>query len=84
MAARPSLAQRMRAHRAAFTLALELGVTVAEAEAELARRAARDRWETACRRLAALDARPRRTSPARRMTIPSNETPAGLRRWWLD
>ncbi len=40
-----SLAEHYRAHRQAFTLALEKGCTPREAEAELARRAAHDRWK---------------------------------------
>lgn len=40
----PSLADRYRAHREAFTLALELGITPREAEIEIRRRQARLRW----------------------------------------
>lgn len=47
------MAERMRRHRAAFTLALELRCTPAEAEAELARREARARWEATNARLQA-------------------------------
>lgn len=42
-----SLAERYRAHRAAFELALQLGCTLKEAEAELARRAEADRRRAA-------------------------------------
>lgn len=42
--AAPSLAERYRAHRAAFTLALELGITPREAEAMIRQREARLRW----------------------------------------
>ena len=48
-----SLAQRYRAHREAFTLALELGCTPREAEAEIARRKTRLRWLAAQQRLQA-------------------------------
>lgn len=58
---RLSLAERLRAHREAFELALELGCTPREAEEELARRAARKRWEESRDRLAAKrNARPER------------------------
>jgi hypothetical protein len=40
-----------RAHREAFTLALELGCTPAEAELELATRRSRERWRAAQQRL---------------------------------
>lgn len=47
-----SLAERLRAHRAAFTLAQVLGCTPREAEAELRRREARLRDQAAAARLA--------------------------------
>ena len=53
-----SEADRLRAHREAFLLALELGCTPREAEAELRRRAARDRDAQASARLAAKMAAP--------------------------
>ena len=40
----PSLAEQYRRHRQAFLLALELGCTPREAEAEMRRREARERW----------------------------------------
>lgn len=46
-----SIAERYRAHRAAFLLAQELGCTPREAEAELARREAAARDAEAVRRL---------------------------------
>lgn len=49
-----SLAERYRAHRAAFELAQQLGCTPKEAEAELARRAARKDWLERNARLEAL------------------------------
>ena len=48
-----SLAEKYRAHRKAFTLALELDCTPAEAAAELARREARECWEKTEARLLA-------------------------------
>ncbi len=48
---RVSLAERLRRHRMAFELALELGCTPKEAEEELDRREARRRWEEARDRL---------------------------------
>ena len=48
-----SLADYYRHHRAVMTLALELGVTPREAECELGRRAARDRWVSVETRLQA-------------------------------
>lgn len=39
-----SLAEHYRAHREAFTLALELGITPREAEIEVRKRQARLRW----------------------------------------
>lgn len=50
---KPSLAENLRRHRAAFTLALELRCTPAEAAQELARREARARWEASNARLQA-------------------------------
>lgn len=50
---RPSLAERLRQHRAEFELALELRCTPAEAALELARREARARWEAGNARLQA-------------------------------
>lgn len=47
---KPGTAAYYRAKRLAFTLALELGVTPAEAEQELARREARLRWLAADQR----------------------------------
>lgn len=59
---RPTPAERMRRHREAFQLAQQLGCTPLEAEAELATRAARERWLKAKARLdAKLAARPRAT-----------------------
>lgn len=42
-----SLAERYRAHRAAFQLALQLGCTPKEAEAELAKRADQEKRQSA-------------------------------------
>ncbi|NLR72840.1 hypothetical protein HGI47_18350 [Novosphingobium sp. ERN07] len=60
-----SLAERYRAHRAAFELARELGCTPKEAEAELARRAgaeqrraAHEEWRKGHARLEALKSAP--------------------------
>jgi hypothetical protein len=50
---KPSLAERLRRHNAAFKLALELRCTPAEAEQELQRREARARWEASNARLQA-------------------------------
>lgn len=51
MPARPSLAEHYRHHRQAFLLALELGCTPKEAEAEMKRREARERARAAEARL---------------------------------
>ena len=48
-----SLADYYRAHGEAFRLAQELGCTPKEAECELARRAAQERWAETRRRLQA-------------------------------
>ncbi|MDZ4308407.1 hypothetical protein [Allopontixanthobacter sp.] len=48
-----SLAEHYRAHRKAFTLALELDCTPAEAAAEIARREARECWKQTEARLLA-------------------------------
>ena len=72
---KPTLAERYRAHRQAFELALELGCTPAEAAAELDRRAARARWEQAERRL-----RARIDSPLR---IPSRARPPEDAPWMM-
>ena len=69
------LAERLRRHREAFALALDLGCTPAEAEAELARRAARARWIEARDRLEAKRNR-RPTRPAPQLT------PEPAQPWW--
>ena len=56
--AAPSLAKHYRAHREAFTLALELGITPREAEAEIRKRQARLRWLAAEQRREARSAAP--------------------------
>ncbi len=57
---RVSLAERLRAHREAFELALELGCTPKEAEQEIARRkAAAQAREARARLLAKVNAAPR-------------------------
>lgn len=63
MARYASQAEYYRAHRAAFTLALELDCTPKEGEAELARRAARDRWLATMARLQAKAAAPVHQEP---------------------
>lgn len=59
-----SLAEYYRHHRRAFTLALELDCTPKEAEAELERREARERWDETERRLQAKMAAPARVCRA--------------------
>lgn len=79
MARHASEADRLRAHRAAFNLALELGVTPREAEAVLAQRAARDRWQVA---KAKLDAR--RGGTVSQITVgPAVEQSPGPKPWML-
>lgn len=73
-----SLAEQYRAHREEFLLALELGCTPAEARAELARRAARERWQEAKRRL---DAKMRPAAPGVAM-CGAVEEPRG--QWWKE
>lgn len=73
-AKRPSAAERYRAHRAAFELALELRCTPREAEQELARRAARRAWEESRDRLNRKIAGHAQPHP------PSNEDPPLP--WW--
>lgn len=51
--ARPTRAERWARHREAMLVALELGCTPREAEAEIARRKARSRWEETRARLEA-------------------------------
>ncbi len=60
-----SIAEYYRAHGRAFRLALELGCTPAEAEAEIAKREARERWDAAERRLRAAMNGPLPTSAQR-------------------
>jgi hypothetical protein len=79
MAAPRSLAERYRAHRVAFLLAQELGCTPKEAEHELKRRQARDRWEDSRRRLAAKMAEPPRLRPI--AGAPDDEAPR--ERWMM-
>jgi phage terminase small subunit len=69
----PSLAERYRAHREAFELARELGCTPKEAEAELARRRARENWQRSHDRLEAL-----RNAPIHRADPEPPPQP-----WWL-
>ena len=61
--ARLPYAERMRRHRAAFTLALELGITPREAEDELDRREAWARHNAAAQRLAARQGAPPSHTP---------------------
>lgn len=68
-----SLAERYRAHRAAFELALELRCTPKEAEAELARRAAHQNWQQGHARLEAL-----KNAPLHRAEPEPPPQP-----WWL-
>ena len=64
MARGTSLAEHYRMHRVAFTLAQELRCTPREAEAELQRRAARQRWEECQAKLEAKANRgPTRSNP---------------------
>lgn len=51
MARHANLAEHYRTHAQAFALAQELGCTPREAEAVMAQRAARDRWQEAKSRL---------------------------------
>ena len=75
---KPTMAERLRAHREAFELALDEGITPAEAEAIIARRAAIARWTETERRLAAMQQRPLRAAIA---PTPEPTTP---RAWWHD
>lgn len=68
-----SLAERYRAHRAAFELAQQLGCTPKEAEAALARRAAQQEWQRGHDRLEAL-----RNAPLRPPDLAPPPQP-----WWL-
>lgn len=85
-----SLAERFRAHREAFALALELGCTPAEADAELARRAAKARWQDSTQRLHAIKARANRRQHIRAVhqaALAQNtphSAPAAPRCWWQD
>ncbi|PIW54618.1 MAG: hypothetical protein COW16_10545 [Sphingomonadales bacterium CG12_big_fil_rev_8_21_14_0_65_65_10] len=53
-----SLAARYREHRRVFEYALDKGITPKEAEAELERKAARERWERIRDRLEAAQVQP--------------------------
>lgn len=60
----PTLAQRLREHRELFELALQLGVTPAEARAQRDLAAAKARWEATRDRLnAKRNARPHKPRP---------------------
>lgn len=83
MAARQSDAERYRAHRAAFTLALELGCTPREAADELRRRAAMAREAESKRRMAAKLAAPTRGASITAAPIALAE-PEGPRRPWYE
>lgn len=70
---RLSPAERWRQHRAAFTLALELRCTPAEAAQELARREARARWEASNARLQAkMNGRPLPPSNSLILSLPKD------------
>lgn len=71
-----SLADRLRAHREAMQLALQLGCTPAEARQELDRRAAWDRHRELMARAAAMGARP--------ATAPEPDEPRPLPWWQRD
>lgn len=73
-----SEAERLRAHRQAFELALELGCTPKEAEQEIARIAARERLRARMDRIAARNAKPRLTGPIHLAE------PEGPRRRWYE
>lgn len=78
MARYQTTAEQLRAHRAAFTLALELGCTPRETEQELRRRAAAAREEESKRRMAA-----KMAAPVRGGSITLAE-PEGRRRPWYE
>lgn len=78
MARFQSDAERYRAHRAAFSLALELGCTPREAADELRRRAAMAREAESKRRMAA-----KQSAPPRGVAITLAE-PEGPRRPWYE
>lgn len=74
-----SLADRYRQHRVAFKLAQELGCTPAEANAEMARRAARQRWEDTRARL---DAKMRAPLRQRAAAMPQTDSEERPLPWW--
>ncbi len=76
MARYASEAERLRAHRRAFELALELGCTPREAEQEIARIEARERHRARADRLAAKMAAPLTAAPIHMAE------PEGPRRPW--
>jgi len=80
MARAVSDAERYRAHREAFTLALELGCTPVEAADELRRRAAAKADRAATARLELLRAFPMVAVEARI----SRSDPSIPRYWWKD
>lgn len=79
MARYASEAERLRAHRRAFELALELGCTPKEAEQEIARIAARERLRARMDRIAARNAKPPLSGP-----IHLAEPEAPRRRWYEE
>lgn len=73
------MAERFRAARERFELALQMGCTPAEAQVEIERRRARERWEQVDRRLAARRAA-RPTAPSTPAAAAAPTSPL----WWLN
>lgn len=73
------MAERFRAARERFELALELGCTPAEAQTVIDRRRARERWEEVDRRLTA-----RRSTPPTAPSTPATADAPTRPLWWLN
>lgn len=79
-----SLAQHYRAHRQAFLLALELGCTPREAEAEMRRREAREKWRAGQDRLALRQTQDERMScSAAASEEAKRDTGSGAQPWMM-
>ena len=78
-----SLADRYRAARKSFELALQLGCSPAQARDTMRREEAERQWRESGERLRAAMNRPLTRAPAS-VVEPASTTPEAPRCWWLD
>lgn len=78
-----SLADRYRAARNSFELAMQLGCSPAQARETMRREEAQRQWHESGERLRAAMNRPLNRTPVP-VVEPAHTTPEAPRRWWLD